>query len=78
MSIDEFCAARGETIAGLADRLKIHRGHLHKIASGERGWNSQTALRIEDATGGLVTPNDLARTRRIYQRREASKAKRAR
>lgn len=77
MTLDEFCVEKDETLAGVAARIGLHRGHLHKIASGERGWNSDTALAIEDGTYGLVTPNDLARTRRLFLRREA-KAQRSR
>jgi DNA-binding transcriptional regulator YdaS (Cro superfamily) len=68
MDIFTFCDAQQETLPKLAARLRMHRGHLHKIATGERGWTSETALRIEDRTKGLVTPNDLARTRRAYLR----------
>lgn len=71
MDIPAYCEQHKETVAGLAARLGMHRGHLHKIATGERGWTSDTALAIEDGTKGLVTPNDLARTRRLYLRRQA-------
>lgn len=78
MTLEQYCTAKGETIASLAERLKLHRGHLHKIASGERGWTSKVAILIEDGTYGLVTPNDLARTRRLFLRREARAARGAR
>ena len=77
MDIPAYCTEHDETVAGLAARLGMHRAHLHKIATGERGWTSDTALAIEDGTKGLVTPNDLARTRRLYLRRQA-KAQRGR
>lgn len=75
MDIIAYCAEHNETIARLAERLGMHRGHLHKIATGERGWTSDTALAIEDGTKGLVTPNDLARTRRLFLRRQAKAQK---
>lgn len=82
MTLNEYVKqTQGETIAGLASKLGMHRGHLHKIATGERGWNSDTALAIEDGTHGLVTPNDLARTRRVFlaritrKRRSTGKAR---
>jgi DNA-binding transcriptional regulator YdaS (Cro superfamily) len=71
MTLTEYLKQHpNETLAGLATRLGLHRGHLHKIATGERGWNSETALAIQNGTDGLVTPNDLARTRRLFLARE--------
>ena len=75
MDVFTYCQTQDETLPRLAARLEMHRGHLHKIATGERGWTSDTALAIEDGTKGLVTPNDLARTRRMYLRRQAKAAR---
>lgn len=71
MDVFTFCETQAESLPKLAARLGMHRGHLHKIATGERGWTSETAISIYKATKGLVTPNDLARTRRLYLRRQA-------
>lgn len=65
-----------KTLASLAAEIGLHRGHLHKIATGERGWTSKTAIDIQNGTDGLVTPNDLARTRRAYLAK-AAKPKRS-
>lgn len=75
MDIPAYLSEHRETLSGLAARMGLHKGHLHKIATGERGWNSDTVLAIEDATNGLVTANDLSRTRRLYLRREARAAR---
>jgi DNA-binding transcriptional regulator YdaS (Cro superfamily) len=70
MDINAYCALAKEPVAGLATRIGLHRGHLHKIASGERGWTSEIALLIEDRTKGAITVADLARVRRRYLRRQ--------
>jgi DNA-binding transcriptional regulator YdaS (Cro superfamily) len=71
MDIRAYCAAKHQTVTELATLLGMHRGHLHKIVTGERGWTSETAIAIENKTKGLVTPNDLAAVRRRYLRRAA-------
>ncbi len=64
MTLLEYVEHSGESIGALARRIGLHRGHLHKIAHGQRGWTSPTAEAIEKGTNGLVTPNDLLRTLR--------------
>jgi DNA-binding transcriptional regulator YdaS (Cro superfamily) len=67
MTLTEYLSKHPtQTIASLAAKMDMHRGHLHKIATGERGFNSKTAQTILSATNGLVTPNDLMRTRSAY------------
>lgn len=75
MDIDKYCREHSQTVAGLAAKIGLHRGHLHKIATGERGFTSKTALAIERATGGKVTANDLMRTRRTYLAKQARQQK---
>lgn len=78
MDLNAYADETGETIAALARRMGRNKGHLHKIASGERGWTSEIILDLEDATNGLVTANDLARTRRLYLRKAERAARKAR
>lgn len=76
LAMDLFAYSKhsGESLAALARRMHMHRGHLHKIAHGARGWTSETSAKIEMATGGLVTANDLARVRREFLTREGTRA----
>jgi len=69
MTLLEYIAKHNETLSAVAERAGLNKGHLWKIAHGERGWNSQTAEKIRQATKGIVTPNDLADARAPKKRR---------
>lgn len=70
----------------LADYLRKHRlscralgkliglsgAQVQRIASGERGFSTEIALKIEDVTKGAVTPSDLAKPHRRKQQKAAA------
>ncbi|MGE3303282.1 MAG: helix-turn-helix domain-containing protein, partial [Hyphomonadaceae bacterium] len=60
MTLTEYCAARQITVAELERRAGLKPGHLDKVARGERDVSMPVARRIHKATGGVVTPTDLA------------------
>lgn len=50
----------------LADKAGVPHSNLHALAHGKRDCSMETARLIEDATGGVVTSNDIQLTRRRY------------
>lgn len=73
LSLLEFCERNGVTIADLARLGELDKGTLYKIARGERGFSPETAEKIQKVTGGSVTPTDLVRVRREWQRAQQRK-----
>lgn len=70
MDIPAFTRIKETTIGQMARDLGIDRTHLWSIAHGRREASFEVARRIEDFTGGLVTPNDLSAARRAYLARQ--------
>lgn len=73
----EFCARNNVTIAKLSRLGEIDKGTLYKIAKGERGFETATAAKIEQITGGAVTPNDLTRVRMEWLRKHPDHQKKS-
>lgn len=65
MTLAEYCASTGEKLDALARRMGLKRGHLNKIAKGDRDPSMDLARRISEATDGKVTPTDLAFAKKL-------------
>jgi DNA-binding transcriptional regulator YdaS (Cro superfamily) len=63
LSLLKYCEHVGVTIAKVARDAGLNDKWLYKVAKGERGFSPETAAKIEQATGGIVTPSDLNKVR---------------
>jgi len=63
LSLLKYCERLGVTVAKVARDADLNDKWLYKVAKGERGFSAETAAAIEKATGGIVTPSDLNKTR---------------
>lgn len=61
MTLLEYIEKEGCGFAGFAERVGMHRGDVHNLAHGVRGFSVWTGLRIKAATKGKVTLDDLAK-----------------
>lgn len=59
MTLKDYLAAAGETTDAFADRVGASPGMIHKIVYRTRQPSLTLAARIEEATGGKVTPLDM-------------------
>lgn len=66
LSLLKYCEHVGVTIAKVARDAGLNDKWLYKVAKGERGFSPETAAKIEQATGGIVTPSDLNKVRMEY------------
>lgn len=68
LSLQQFLDRNDLTVASFAKVAEVDKATLYKIVRGERGCGPETADKIERATGGAVTPNDLTKTRLAWIR----------
>ncbi|HCK84061.1 MAG TPA: hypothetical protein DHW63_05945 [Hyphomonadaceae bacterium] len=66
MELLEFRRAHRITWRQLAARTGVPHSNLNAIAHGKRECSMETARKIEDATDGAVTTNDINRVRRHF------------
>lgn len=63
LSLLKYCEMSSKTVADVARKAGLDEKWLYKVAKGERGFSPETAAKIEEATGGAVTPSDLNKVR---------------
>ncbi len=73
LTLLEFCARTNVTVADVARAAGLDPKWLYKVAKGERGFSPETATKIQQATGGAVTPSDLTRVRMAWKREQEAK-----
>jgi len=59
MKLSDFLKQPDKTATDLASAVKCEVSTITRLARGERSPSLALALRIEEATGGLVKPADL-------------------
>lgn len=67
MTLFDYRKRRGLTQGDFAAILGISKSYFSQIENGF-GCSLELALRIEEATGGLVKPADLAPARRLREK----------
>ena len=60
-TLAEYLEATGRTKQDLADAVGVKWQSIHLISTGRQVPRLRTALRIQEATKGLVTVEDLVR-----------------
>jgi len=78
LSLREYAKRFNRSLSAIAKAADVDRGDIYAIADGKAGWTGETAERIEKATDGHVTPNDLLAVRKAYKEEQerAARAKR--
>lgn len=66
LSLREYAARFNRTLRAIALAADVDTGDIYAIADGKAGWTGDTAARIQKATDGHVTANDLLRVRQTY------------
>ena len=61
MTLKDYLSRENETIDAFARRVDASTGMIHKIVYGQRQPSLTLAARIQDASGGNVTPLDMLR-----------------
>lgn len=68
MKLNDWIAAQKTTYAEFAARIGLTRQAIWRYGAGERMPDAETVEKIELATGGAVTINDLHASRLAYLR----------
>lgn len=76
MDLKEYLNENGLNYRDLSEKLGIHPQSLKNIACGTRSPGLKLALRIEELTGGKVTPRDLIDQPDVRKKKTKSKPKR--
>lgn len=63
LTLLKYCEVAKTTVAQVARDADLDPKWLYKVAKGERGFSPETAAKIQEATGGGVTPSDLNKVR---------------
>lgn len=78
LSLREYAERFNRTLRAIALAADVDTGDIYAIADGKAGWTGDTAARIQKATDGHVTPNDLLKVRQAYlaeqERKKRAKA----
>lgn len=75
LSLREYAERFNRTLRAIALAADVDTGDIYAIADGKAGWTGDTAARIQKATDGHVTPNDLLKVRQAYQAEQERKAR---
>ncbi len=59
MNLDEYLWRNKITKQDFANQIGISRGHIHQLINGTRSPSAKLAKKIEEATGGEVTKEEL-------------------
>lgn len=74
-SLREYAKEFNRSLRAIARAADVDGGDIYAIADGKVGWTAETAARIQKATDGHVTPNDLLKVREAYLAEQERKAR---
>lgn len=74
-SLREYATEFKRSLRAIALAADVDTGDIYAIADGKAGWTADTAARIQKATDGHVTPNDLLKVRQAYLAEEERRSR---
>ena len=75
LSLREYAKRFKRSLRAIAVAADVDTGDIYAIADGKAGWTAETAARIQKATDGHVTPNDLLEVRQGFLAKEEKRAR---